>query len=232
MTGLNPITFSTIGGISITITGTNFGTTNSVVSATFGPVPSSSCVWINDEAMECISPAGTGSTLILDVTVGGQTSFSAASFIAVKEAEENVRSIQAQSMPRVESSATISGISRNTFLTPASDGQSLSDLFKHGVATALDVGIGDVVIANITEVQSAGRRLRRILATASLVIQFAVTVNNEADAADMLSSWPISKSNMASAVMFASYVLRNLQEPIGLAPSNTWFRFTNNVVCR
>ena len=78
---INPANGPTVGGTVVTITGTNFGTSTSVVSATIGGVSSPSCVWTSDSTMECEAPSGIGaSNHIVDVTVGGQTSSSTAEF--------------------------------------------------------------------------------------------------------------------------------------------------------
>ena len=89
---INPANGPTIGGTIVTITGTNFGTSNSVVSATIGGVSSmdcvtwasdstmecvaytEGCVWTSDSTMECVTPPGVGETNHLIVTVAHQQS--------------------------------------------------------------------------------------------------------------------------------------------------------------
>ena len=77
---INPANGPTVGGTVVTITGTNFGTSDSVVSATIGGVSSPSCVWTADSTMECEAPAGIEVDHVVDVTVGEQTSSSAVMF--------------------------------------------------------------------------------------------------------------------------------------------------------
>ena len=77
---IDPANGPTVGGTVVTITGTNFGTTISVVSATFGGVASPSCVWGSDSSMECEAPGSVGANQIVDLTVGGQISSSTIAF--------------------------------------------------------------------------------------------------------------------------------------------------------
>ena len=80
MASINPANGPTVGGTVITITGTNFGTSTSVVYATIGGASSPSCVWTADSTMECEVPASIGADQVVDVTVGEQTSSSAVMF--------------------------------------------------------------------------------------------------------------------------------------------------------
>ena len=73
---INPANGPTVGGTVVTITGTNFGTSNSVVSATIGGVSSPSCVWTSDSTMACEAPPGIAADQVVDVTIGEQTSTS------------------------------------------------------------------------------------------------------------------------------------------------------------
>ena len=77
---INPANGPTVGGTVVTITGTNFGTSTSVVSATIGGVSSPSCAWTTDSTMECEAPASIGADQVVDVTVGAQTSTSTVEF--------------------------------------------------------------------------------------------------------------------------------------------------------
>ena len=77
---INPANGPTVGGTVVTITGTNFGTSDSVVSATIGGVSSPSCVWTTNSTMECEAPASIGADHVVDVSVEGQTSTSTVEF--------------------------------------------------------------------------------------------------------------------------------------------------------
>lgn len=48
------------GGTMVTITGDNFGKTNSNPSVTIGGKPCQSVVWLSDTKLECVTPSGTG----------------------------------------------------------------------------------------------------------------------------------------------------------------------------
>ena len=56
ITDVNPKFGPTSGGTTITITGSNFGATDSNPSATLGGVAASSCTWVSNTEMQCDSP--------------------------------------------------------------------------------------------------------------------------------------------------------------------------------
>ena len=72
--GIDPTSSGAVGGATITITGSNFGTTNSNPSATFGGVAAPSCTWVSNTEMQCEAPAGVGTDHEVLVTVEGQLS--------------------------------------------------------------------------------------------------------------------------------------------------------------
>ena len=80
MSSISPVNGPTVGGTNITITGANYGTSDSSVSATIGGVAASWCIWINDNTIQCETPEGIGANNVVDVMVGGQTSTSDVDF--------------------------------------------------------------------------------------------------------------------------------------------------------
>jgi PGF-pre-PGF domain-containing protein len=82
VTGITPISGTTAGGPSVTVTGTGFygGTSSSTVTAVkFGTTPATSYTVNSDTSITATSPAGSVGTVDITVTAGGGTSAISAS---------------------------------------------------------------------------------------------------------------------------------------------------------
>ena len=77
VTDIEPSTYGTQGGVTVTLTGASFGTNTplSEVSVTIGGV-SCPVTAVSQTSIQCTLPAGVGASLAVSVTVAGQTSSS------------------------------------------------------------------------------------------------------------------------------------------------------------
>eukprot|EP00163_Fabomonas_tropica_P033242 TRINITY_DN863_c0_g1_i5.p1 TRINITY_DN863_c0_g1~~TRINITY_DN863_c0_g1_i5.p1 ORF type:complete len:6170 (-),score=768.16 TRINITY_DN863_c0_g1_i5:895-19404(-) len=80
VTNLDPDTTPAVGGVNITITGTQFGPAGTLPTASIGGTVCSNPVWLSGTSMLCSVPAGVGLNLVVTVTIGGNTNNPGARF--------------------------------------------------------------------------------------------------------------------------------------------------------
>lgn len=69
VTGVSPALGPSSGGQTVTITGTTLGTNNAdIIGITFGGNPATSIVWSSATSVQCVTPAGTVGTAVIQVT--------------------------------------------------------------------------------------------------------------------------------------------------------------------
>ena len=69
ITGITPSTISAAGGEIVNITGSNFGSFSPQIGVYIGGVPCTSSIWISNNIVQCVTPAGFGGNLSVTVRV-------------------------------------------------------------------------------------------------------------------------------------------------------------------
>jgi len=132
----------------------------------------------------------------------------------VGEAAEKVEAIKAQTKPRVQSTAVISGVSRADFFATTAGSKSPADLFKEGVANTIEnVETSDVIITDVSTVYTGTDRARKLrdtilegtdrarkLQAGMLEIDFVVIVESAEDVHSVKDEMKQKSSDLATSV--------------------------------
>jgi hypothetical protein len=123
----------------------------------------------------------------------------------VSELKEDLAAVEAQLKPRVQSSTTLTGITKQEFMTPDFDGKTPADSFKEGIAEVLTGVTPDAVF--LTKIEEPGRRLlervTRLLdstSTPQLDVEFEVTAASLDAANDLKTEISTKQAQVATSV--------------------------------